>query len=149
MRILYKKGILNEADPLSRRPDCLQLDLYRPEDSLLWDGNVPDVIYNGSDPALLALTTFQELNIDDDFLSQLKGNYSSCNYFSDENNGRRKRQLIEKSSYGLFRYHNRVVIPRPSLALIKALLVEYNDNDGHPNYRQLMASLLKLFGGTK
>ena len=57
----------------------------------------------------------------------------------------RKRQLIEKSSDGLFRYYNRVVIPRPTLALIKALLVEYHDNVGHPNYRRLMASLLKRF----
>ena len=34
MRILYRKGILNEADPVSRRPDFLQIDLYRPEGSL-------------------------------------------------------------------------------------------------------------------
>jgi hypothetical protein len=145
MRILYRKGILSEADPVSRRPDFLQIDLYILEDSLWWDGNVPDIIYNGSEHALLALITFQELNVDDDFLSQSEGAYSSCNYFSDENIGRRKRQLIEKSSDGLFRYHHRVVIPRPTLALIKALLVEYHDNVGHPNYRRLMASLLKRY----
>jgi len=81
------------------------------------------IIYNGNDPALLAQTTFQSLNVDDDFLSQLKGAYSSCNYFSDENIGRRTRQLIEKSSDGLFRYHHRVVIPHPTLVLIKALLI--------------------------
>ena len=73
MRILYMKGILNEVDPVSRRPDFPQIDLYIPEDSLWWDGNAHDIIYNGSDPALLALTTFQSLNADDDFLSQLKG----------------------------------------------------------------------------
>jgi hypothetical protein len=89
MRILlYRKGILNEADPMSRRLDFLQIDLYKPEDSLWWDGNVPNIIYDGSDPAL---APFQELNVDDDFLSQLKGAYSSCNYFSDDNIGRRKR----------------------------------------------------------
>ncbi len=91
MRILYTKGILNEADPVSRRPDFLQLDMYRPEDILWWDGNVPDIIYSGSEHVLLALTTFQELNVDDDFLSQLKGAYSSCNYFSNDKIGRRKR----------------------------------------------------------
>ncbi len=140
MLILYKTRILNEADPVSRRPAFLQIDLYRPKDSLWWDGNVPGTIYNGSDLTLLALTTFQELNIDDDFLSQLKGAYFSCNYFSDYNIGRKKRQLIEKSSDGLFLYHHRVVIPRSSLALIKALLVEYHDNAGHPNHhRRLMA----------
>jgi len=31
------------------------------------------------------------------------------------------------------------------MALIKALLVEYHDNDGHPNYRRLMDSFLKRF----
>jgi len=34
MRILYKKGILNETDPVFRRPDFLQIDLYMPKDSL-------------------------------------------------------------------------------------------------------------------
>jgi hypothetical protein len=86
------------------------------------------MIYNGCDSALLALTTFQSLNVDDDFLSQLKRAYSSCNYFSDENIGRRKRQLIKKLSDGLFWYHHRLVIARPSSALIKALLNEYHDN---------------------
>jgi hypothetical protein len=47
--------------------------MYIPKDSLWWDGNVPDIIYNGSDHVLLALTTFQELNVDDDFLSRLNG----------------------------------------------------------------------------
>ena len=69
MLILYRKRILNEADPVSRRSDFIQIDLYRPEVSLWWDGNVPDIIYNGSDPALLALKTFESLNVDDDFLS--------------------------------------------------------------------------------
>ena len=55
------------------------------------------------------------------------------------------RQKIEKSSDGLFRYHNRVVIPRPSSALINSLLIEYQNNGGHPNYRRLMASLLKRY----
>jgi len=53
--------------------------------------------------------------------------------------------LIEKSFDGLFRYHHRVVIPRPTLALIKTLLVEYHDNAGHPNYCRLVTSLLKRF----
>ena len=130
---------------MSRRPDFLQIDLYKPEDSLWWDGNVPAIIFSASDPALLALTTFQSLNVDDDFMSQLKGAYSSCNYFSYENIGRRKRRLIEKSSNKIFRYHNRIVIPRLALALIKSLLVEYHDNGGHPNYGRFMASLLKRF----
>ncbi len=38
-----------------------------------------------------------------------------------------------------------MVIPRPASVLIKALLIEYHNNDGHPNYRRLMVSLLKQF----
>ncbi len=146
MRILYRKGILNEVDPVSRRPDFHQIDkLYSLDLNLWWDGNLPDIIYNGNDPVLLALLTLETLNVDYDFVSQLKGAYSTCNFFSDGNIERRKRQSIVKSSDGLFWYHNRVAIPSPSLALIKALLIEYHDNDGHPNYRRLMASLLKQF----
>jgi len=37
------------------------------------------------------------------------------------------------------------VTPRPTIAFIKPLLFEYRDNVGHPNYRQLMASLLKRY----
>ena len=44
IRILYKKEILNEADPVSRRPNFLQIDLYIPEDNLWWDGNVFDMV---------------------------------------------------------------------------------------------------------
>jgi hypothetical protein len=133
MRILYKKRFLNKADPVSRRPDFLRIHVYRQaEDSLWWNKSVPSIIYNGNDHALLALTTFQSLNVDDDFLSQLKGAYSSRSYIFDGNIDRRERQMIEKSSDGLFRYHNRVVISRPSFALIKALFVEYHANVGHP-----------------
>jgi hypothetical protein len=53
--------------------------MYMPEDSLWWDGNMLDIMYNDDDHALPALTIFQSLNVDDDFLSQLKRAYSSCN----------------------------------------------------------------------
>ena len=56
---------------------------------------------------------------------------------------------IEKSSDGLYRYHNRVVIPRPANVLIKAMLFEYHDNVSHPNYRRLMFSLLKHYWWVK
>jgi hypothetical protein len=93
----------------------------------------------------MALSTIELLNVDDDFVTQLKGVYFSCNYFPDENIDRRKRKLFKKPSGGLFTYHTRVLIPRPVLAFIKAMLIEYHDNDCHPNYRRLVASLLKRF----
>ncbi len=57
---------------------------------------MPNIIHNGNDPALLALSTVESLNVDDDFLSQLKGAYSACNFLSDENIEMRKSQSIEK-----------------------------------------------------
>ena len=60
MRIIYKKGILDEAEPVSRRPDFLPIDvdtLYDTQEILWWDGKVLDVIYNDNEPALLALST--------------------------------------------------------------------------------------------
>ena len=81
---------------------------------------MPDIDTNGNGPALLASSTLEALNVDDDFLSNLKGAYSICAYFSNDNTERRLRQKIEKSSDGLFRYPNRIVIPRTSNDLIKA-----------------------------
>ena len=144
MCIIYRKGILNEAGPVSRRPDFFPIDnLYMPDESLSWDGKVLDIDTNDNGPALLTLSALEALNVDDDFLSILKGAYSTCAYFSNNNNERRLRQKIEKSCDGLFRYHNREVTPRPANDFIKALLFVYHDNGGHYNYCRLMASFLK------
>jgi hypothetical protein len=92
MRILYMTGILNEADLVSRRPDFLPINnMYKPDESLWWDGKVLDTDTNGNSHALLALSTLESLNVDDDFLSNLKGAYSTCDYFSNDNNGMRLR----------------------------------------------------------
>ena len=87
MRILYKKGNLNEADPVSRRPDFLPFDnLYKPDENIGWDGKVPDIDTNGNGPALLSLSTLEALSVDNGFLSNLKGVYSTFAYFSNDNN---------------------------------------------------------------
>ena len=69
MRILYIKGILIiDDDPVSRHPDFLPVDnLYKPDDSLWWDGNLLDIIYNGNDHALLTITILKALNIKNEF----------------------------------------------------------------------------------
>jgi hypothetical protein len=60
MRIIYREEILNEADPVSLRPDVFPVDNLRgPDDSLWWDGNVPNIDTNGNDPTLLALSTLE------------------------------------------------------------------------------------------
>ena len=81
---------------------------------------------------------------DDDFMTKLKKSYFSCSYFADEKTRWKGHGLI-KSFDGLYTYHNRLVIPRPAQDLRNLILIEYHDNVGHPNWRRLLATLLKRF----
>jgi hypothetical protein len=72
---------------------------------------VHDIDANGNDPVLLALSTLELLNVDDDFTSKLKRAHSSRSYFSDDIIERIKIQEIKKSFEGLFRYRRSAVIP--------------------------------------
>jgi len=47
---------------------------------------VPDMDTNDHGHALLAQSTLEALNVDDNFLSNLKGAYSTIAYFSNDNN---------------------------------------------------------------
>ena len=84
------------------------------------------------------------VSVDNDFLTKLKNSYSSCSYFADEKTRWKGHGLI-KSSDGLYTYHDRLVIPRPAQDLRILLLTVYHDNDGHPNWRNFLATLLKRF----
>ena len=105
MRILYRKGSVNVADDVSRRPD-----FFNPDDvhlrklvemfALWWDGQVPHLCYQSNDIALLVLSA-DTLSVDDGFLTKLKNAYSSCSYFNNEKT-RWKGQGLIKSSDGLY-----------------------------------------------
>jgi hypothetical protein len=87
MSILYRKGSVNEADPLSRRPEFFHPDdvqLRRPAEmfALWWDANVPDLCYQNIDTILLVLSS-DIVSVDDGFVIKLKSAYSSCPYFFD------------------------------------------------------------------
>jgi hypothetical protein len=74
MSILYRKGSVNEADLVSRRPDFFHPDdiqLRRPAEmfALWWDGNVSDLCYQNNDIALLVLLA-NTVSVDDDFLTK-------------------------------------------------------------------------------
>ena len=53
---------------------------------------MPNIDTNGNGHALMALSTLEALNVDDDFMSNLKGAFSTCAYFSNDNIERRLRQ---------------------------------------------------------
>ena len=48
-----------------------------------------------------------------------------------------------KSFDDLYTYYDRLVIPRPAQDQRILLLTKYHDNVGHPNWRRLLATLLK------
>jgi len=73
---------------VSQRLDFLTIDtLYMLDESLEWDGKVPSIDTNGNKPALSTL----KLNVDVVFMYKLKGAYSACSYFFDENELRQKK----------------------------------------------------------
>ena len=105
MSILYRKGSVNEADPMSRRPDFfhpddVQLRMPTKMFALWWYGNVHDLCCKNNDTALLVLSA-NIVSVDDNFLTKLKLAYSSCPYFCDEIKARLKSHGLVKSSNGL------------------------------------------------
>ena len=99
--------------------------------------------YQSNNIAFVALSA-DSVSVDDNFLTKLKHSYSSCSYFSYE----KTRWVIHgmiKSSGGLYTYHDKLVIPRPTQDMHILLLTEYHDNDGHPNWHRLSAKLFKRF----
>ena len=127
MSISPRKGSVNEADAVSRRPNFFHPDdvhLHMPAEilALWWEGNVPDLCYQNNDTALLVLSA-NIVSVDDDFLTQLKSAYSSCPYFSDEIKARWESHGLIKSSNGLYTYHDRTIIPCPAQDLRILLLI--------------------------
>ena len=131
MKLLYRKGSANEADPVSRRPDFY---------SIWWDGEVPNEPEHAVE-ACLALTA-EEISVDEDFKDKLIAAYKVTKYF-DDNGPWKKDGLVRFDD--LYLYHDRVVIPRPAADLRDCLMYEMHDNAGHSNWRRLLATVLKCF----
>ena len=131
MKLLYRKGSTNEADPVSRRPDFY---------SIWWDGEVPNEPEHAVE-ACLALTA-EEISVDEDFKDKLTAAYKVTKYF-DDNGPWKKDGLVRFDD--LYLYHDRVVIPRHAADLRDCLMYEMHDNAGHSNWRRLLATVLKRF----
>ena len=128
MKILYRKGKDNEADPVSRRPDFY---------SIWWDGEVPKT---SAEADFLALHA-ESISMDEVVRQQLLDGYAATQYFN-INDGRWRHDKLIRSDDGLFYYHGRIVIPRPAQELRRTLLREYHDQAGHPGWKRLMAKLM-------
>ena len=82
------------------------------------------------------------VSVDDDFLTNMITEYSSCSYFADEKT-RWKGQGLIKSSGGLYTYHDR--LPRLAQDLCILLLIDCAYNGGHQNWQRLLTTLFKRF----
>lgn len=133
MTIVYRKGTANEADPVSRRPDFY---------SIWWDGEVPR-INDVDDEALLLALTADDISVDEEFGLKLKEEYKKATFFDDK--GGWNKAGLTKTDDGLFLYHDRILIPRSAPALRESLMYELHDASGHPNWRRLLANLLRRF----
>ena len=92
MKLLYRKGSANEADPVSRRPDFY---------SIWWDGEVPNEPEHAVE-ACLALTA-EEISVDEDFKDKLIAAYKVTKYF-DDNGPWKKDGLVRFDD--LYLYHD-------------------------------------------
>jgi hypothetical protein len=77
MSIIYRKGSINEADAVSRRPDFFYPDtdvyMHMPVEmfALWWDGKVLDSCYQSNETSLLVFSA-DTVSVDNDFLTKLK-----------------------------------------------------------------------------
>jgi hypothetical protein len=86
MTLAYRKGVVNEADPLSRRPDFVPHATV----PLCWDGEVPSnrELRRKSQPLLedaqLNLLTVNALQLSLEFADLIREGYSQDSFYGDE-----------------------------------------------------------------
>jgi len=112
------KGHDNKADLVSRRLDIHPDDaqhLRMPVEMLFFGWMVKYLIcvIKAMRRTSLLVTSADIVSVDDDFLTNMIIEYSSCSYFADEKTRWKGHGLI-KSSDGFYTYHDRLVIPRPA-----------------------------------
>jgi hypothetical protein len=86
MTLAYRKGAMNEADPLSRRPDFVPHATV----PLFWDGEVPSdrelrrksqLLF---EDAQLNLMTVNVLHLSPEFADLIRKGYSQDSFYGDE-----------------------------------------------------------------
>jgi hypothetical protein len=86
MTLAYHKGALNEADPLSRRPDFVPQATF----PLFWDGEVPSDRESRRksqllfEDAQLNLLTVNALQLSPEFADLIREGYSQDSFYGDE-----------------------------------------------------------------
>ena len=145
MDILYRKGSLNDSDPLSRRPDLVELNEHHLDSQ-------PDTkhaieLYDASqfEKELEALqhhlNGLYELQFDKEILQKIRNGYTTDPRY----NGNTLPVGVElNESNGLYYKADKICVPNIN-NLQELLINEYHDQVGHPDVTRTTANLLKTF----
>jgi hypothetical protein len=111
MALAYRKGALNEANPLSRRPDSVPHATV----PLLWDGEVPSyrelrrkskLLFEDAQLDLLTVNTSQ---LSHEFADLIREGYSQDSFYGDEGEWTKDRRI--EAINGYFWRLDRLFIP--------------------------------------
>jgi cytochrome c peroxidase len=101
MTLAYRKGALNEADPLSRRPNFVRHATI----PLFWDGEVPSdrelrrksqLLF---EDAQLNLLTVKALQLSHEFADLIREVYSQDSFYGDEGDWTKDSRIEARAGY--------------------------------------------------
>jgi hypothetical protein len=101
MTLVYRKGALNEANPLSRRPDFVPQATV----PLFWDGGVPSdrELRRKSqlmfEDAQLNLLTVNALQLSPEFADLIREGYSQDSFYGDEGEWTKNSRIEARDGY--------------------------------------------------
>ena len=148
LTLVYRKGSMNEADPISRRSDFCAILLARS----YWDGNVPegkqgfpDIM--GSDVACCAIPSELSDMDRDNLLNQIRLSYGNDPIFRQPSGSALHNTKFNfDESTGLWTYLGRIYIPKGG-DIKRRIVYECHDAvvSGHPSVNRTIASVSSKF----
>jgi hypothetical protein len=145
MRLAYRKGAMNEADPLSRRPDFVP----RATVPLFWDGEVPSdqelrrKSHQLFEDAHFNLLTVNALQLSHEFGDLIREGYSQDSFHGDEGEWTKYSRI--EAIAGYFWRLDRLYIPRKSQLRLRSITKLHESSSvGH---REVASTLAKALDG--
>jgi hypothetical protein len=146
MTLAYRKGALNEAGPLSRRPDFVP----RATIPLFWDGEVPsdrelrrksELL---SEDAQLNLLTVNALQLSHEFADLIREGYSQDSFYGDEGEWTKDSRIEARD--GHFWRLDRLCIPQNSELRLRLITeMHASSSAGHRGVASILAKALDRF----
>jgi hypothetical protein len=146
MTLAYRKGALNEADPLSRRLDFVSQATV----PLFWDGEVPSnrefrlksqVLFQD---AQLNLLTVNALQLSPEFADLIREGYSQDSFYGDEGEWTKDNRIEARDGY--FWRLDRLCIPRNSELRLRLITkLHASSSSSHLGVASTLAKALDRF----